>query len=82
MADAARWYEQKRKGLGAEFLAEVKRSASLAADHPLQYPCFHKDIRRIPLKRFPYFIYFQSAKSRLLVLAVLHVRRDPDAVLP
>jgi len=36
IADAARWYEQKRRGLGTEFLAEVKRSVSLAAQHPLQ----------------------------------------------
>jgi plasmid stabilization system protein ParE len=80
VAEAARWYEQKRQGLGAEFLAEVKQRVSLAAQHPLQYPCFHKDVRRIPLKRFPYFVYFRPESSRLLVIAVLHARRDPTRI--
>ncbi|NGZ86096.1 type II toxin-antitoxin system RelE/ParE family toxin [Duganella aceris] len=82
IADAARWYEQKRKGLGSEFLAEVKRRTSLAATHPLQCPYFHKDIRRIPLKRFPYLIYFRLSADRLLVVAVLHVRRNQASVVP
>jgi plasmid stabilization system protein ParE len=80
VAEAARWYEQKRQGLGAEFLAEVKQRVSLAAQHPLQYPCFHKDVRGIPLKRFPYFVYFRPESSRLLVIAVLHARRDPTRI--
>lgn len=81
VADAARWYEQQRKGLGAEFLAELKLRVSHAAQHPLQYPCVHKDSRRIPLKRFPYFVYFRSEPGRLRVFAVLHARRDSKKLL-
>ncbi|NVD70244.1 type II toxin-antitoxin system RelE/ParE family toxin [Duganella sp. BJB488] len=81
VAEAARWYEQKPQGLGTEFLAELKQRVSLAARHPLQYPCVHKDARRIPLKRFPYFVYFRLEPSRLLVFAVLHARRDASKLL-
>lgn len=82
IADAARWYEQKRQGLGSEFLAAVKDRTSLAAAHPFQYPCFHKDLRRISLRRFPYFVYFRPEAARLLVVSVLHVRRNQAATLP
>ncbi len=81
VADAAHWYENKRQGLGAEFLAELKQRVSLAAQHPLQYPCVHQDARRIPLKRFPYFVYFRLEPGRLLVFAVLHARRDAAKLL-
>ena len=82
VADAARWYEQKRQGLGLEFLAEVKQRVSLAAKNPLRYPLIYKDVRRIPLKRFPYLIHFRAEPSRVLVLAVLHARRNPALLVP
>lgn len=34
---AARWYEQQRKGLGRELVAEIDRALERVADNPLMY---------------------------------------------
>lgn len=39
ITDAAIWYENQKKGLGHEFLAEVDSAISSAAENPFRYPC-------------------------------------------
>ena len=75
--DAALWYEERRSGLGAEFRAEVDAAVALAAEQPLRFPRKHKDIRCGRVRRFPYSVFFLQEESRIVVLAVFHVRRDP-----
>ena len=75
--DAAVWYEERRSGLSAEFRAEVDAAVALAAEQPLRFPRKHKDIRCVRVRRFPYSVFFLQEESRIVVLAVFHVRRDP-----
>lgn len=82
VVDAVQWYEGQRAGLGAKFYAEVTRVVTMAAAHPLRYPCVQSDLRRISLRRFPYSVYFRSDPARLVVLAVFHARRNPSRLTP
>lgn len=75
--EASAWYEERQLGLAAKFMAEIERCVSLASEHPFQYAIVHKDIRCIVANRFPYSVYFRVEKSRIVVLAVFHSRRDP-----
>jgi toxin ParE1/3/4 len=75
--DAALWYEERRVGLGSRFRDEVDAAVRLAAEHPLRFPRKHKDIRNVRIRRFPYSVFFIPEASRIVVLAVFHVRRDP-----
>jgi toxin ParE1/3/4 len=75
--DAAVWYEQRRLGLGAQFRAEVDAAVLLAAEQPVRFPRKHKGIRCVRVRRFPYSVFFLQEESRIVVLAVFHVRRDP-----
>ena len=75
--EASTWYENKRRGLGLEFVAEIDRCISLASERPLQFSVIHDGIRRVVAKRFPYSIYFRSEQRRIIVLAVFHGRRSP-----
>lgn len=75
--EASAWYEDKRKGLGLEFVAEIERCILLASEDPLQFALVHKNIRRVVASRFPYSVYFHTEDRRLVVLAVFHGRRDP-----
>ena len=56
---AALWYERQRAGLGREFLDEALTAFPLLVEHPLKYPLVHRDIRRAPMARFPYGLYFR-----------------------
>jgi toxin ParE1/3/4 len=75
--DATLWYEERRRGLGAEFVAEVDRAIESIAQNPSRFPVIHRDLRCIRVRRFPYSVFFRVEPARVVVLAVFHVRRNP-----
>lgn len=75
--EASSWYESKRSGLALEFMAEIERCVSLAAESPFQFATVREDIRRVVARRFPYSVYFRAEENRIVVLAVFHSKRDP-----
>ncbi len=77
--DAAVWYDERRPGLGEEFIHEIEQAVAQAAAAPSRYPIVLRDIRRTVTRRFPYSIYFRMRGDALIVLAVFHGRRNPLA---
>jgi putative addiction module component (TIGR02574 family) len=78
LAEAFHWYETRRAGLGSEFLQSVRLTLSLIERNPAIYPIAVDDIRKAPLKRFPYITYYVVTDDQISVLAVMHGRRDPQ----
>ncbi|WP_368070359.1 type II toxin-antitoxin system RelE/ParE family toxin, partial [Nitriliruptor sp.] len=79
---AVRWYEQRRPGLGAEFLARVDELTSAIQRWPhigTTIPGLGDDhrARRTPVPRFPYHVVYVIGRHELRILAVAHDRRDP-----
>ncbi len=74
---AALWYEERQAGLGAQFVSEIDRVIDLASNYPERFPTQHSGIRRAQARRFPYSVFFHLEAARVVVLAVLHARRDP-----
>lgn len=77
LAEAFRWYEARRAGLGHELIDEADRAFAMIAENPLRPRAMHRDSRRVPLRRFPYVVLYVSRGDRVFVLGVLHERRDP-----
>lgn len=71
------WYEQRKAGLGGEFLDEVQRVLAEITANPARYGFADGDIREGLLHRFPYAIYYRVLADRIRVLAVFHAARDP-----
>lgn len=71
------WYENERPGLGLEFLGELRAAYNRIAGGPFGYRDVRSGIRRALLKRFPYAVYFTIDGDVVVVVAVLHVSRDP-----
>jgi toxin ParE1/3/4 len=71
------WYEHERPGLGREFLSELRATYDRIAQWPLTYQHLRSGIRRALLRRFPYAVYFAVEDDAVVVVAVLHVARDP-----
>jgi plasmid stabilization system protein ParE len=71
------WYEERRAGLGEEFLAAVDSLLGEIVAHPTTYPVIHRDARRALLRRFPYAVFFRTYGETVVVLACMHGRRDP-----
>jgi len=80
IAEARRWYDGKRMGLGREFRAAVRVVVeSLVKEHPDSFPRVHGEVRRALVTRFPYAIYYQRLDAGTLeIIACLHTRRRPE----
>jgi len=75
--EAYAWYEDQSKGLGADFILCVDAALSLIQRSPELYAQVHKNIRRALTRRFPYGIFYIAEVDKIIVLAVLHVKRNP-----
>jgi plasmid stabilization system protein ParE len=78
ISEAARRYEQERPGLGARFLSELGEFLDRIAATPAQFPTVEEGIRRCALSHFPYAIYFSIEEPDIVVMAVMHRRRNPE----
>ena len=78
MAHAASYYEAQRKDLGKRFLAEVQDALNRIRINPLLYPTVDGDVRRARTRTFPYGILFRVMRDQLVIVAVMHLHRDPD----
>lgn len=77
LAAAASWYEQRRGGLGHDFLDEALSMFRDIAEQPLSYPVVHRETRRALMRRFPFGIYFRLEQAQIVVVAVIHASRHP-----
>jgi plasmid stabilization system protein ParE len=75
---AAQWYESERQGLAARFLTDLDRTFTRIQERPIQFPAIADGIRRPLLHTFPYAVYFQAMDQVVAVIAVLHMRRNPN----
>lgn len=62
--EAAARYERERQNLGVEFVAEIERCVTAAAERPMTYSAIYKDVRRVVAKRFPFSIYYRAGLYR------------------
>ncbi len=79
MAETVDYYNAQRPGLGTEFAAEVGDALGRIAAFPTAWPIFSERARRYVLNRFPFGVLYQVRHDGILVLAVMHLRRDPRA---
>jgi plasmid stabilization system protein ParE len=82
LLEAAEWYQARRPGLEAEFLAEADRVLPLIGSSPTAFPRLldlpaDLVIRRALLPRFPYAVIFMDLGEHIRVLAVAHAKRRP-----
>jgi plasmid stabilization system protein ParE len=79
MIDAAVWYENQQKNLGGRFLATVQDGLNRIKINPLLFAIAEGRARQCILHTFPFSIIFEIHETTLIVLAVMHHRRDPDS---
>lgn len=78
LQEAFDYYQACRSGLGHEFLMCVEAVLDSIQRNPLQYPQIHKNILRNFVHRFPFGIYYLIKQDANIVIAILHVRRNPN----
>jgi toxin ParE1/3/4 len=71
------WYslhnETAFKKFDHAFEVELKSILS----NPHQFQIIHKTIRRAILKKFPYSIFYRIIDDKVIILSVIHHKRNP-----
>jgi toxin ParE1/3/4 len=77
----AAWYENRREGLGGEFLDRVDEAIQRIEMNPEGYAPAYKDLRRAVLRQFTdWALWFEVRPDNSLVIACLSGRRHPVLV--
>jgi len=76
--DAINYYEKKEKNLGYDFSLEIYSTIERILAHPSAWPILEDDIRRSLVNRFPYGVLYTQMDKEIIIIAVMHLNRDPD----
>ncbi len=78
VAEAYRWYEERRAGLGEEFFKVVDDAFAVIERSPETFPRIYKDLRRVLTKRFPFAVFYVVSPEVISIVAILHQASDPE----
>jgi len=79
LAEAVGYYEQRKPGLGQDFLAVVERAVLQIQRNPqLGAPYKSTKFRHCVVRRFPYVVFYVDLDEAMWVIAVAHAKRRPD----
>jgi toxin ParE1/3/4 len=76
--EAITYYEDREEGLGYDFSIEVLAAIRNIVTYPTAWPVIEEDIRRCLVNRFPYGVLYSIEQDKIFILAVMHLRRNPD----
>ena len=79
LAEAVRWYEDRRPGWGRRLFDAVVQAATVIESYPdagSPRPG-HKAARQLKVRGFPYVIAYRIRPQDLYVVAVAHTSRRP-----
>lgn len=76
--EAYSWYEERRPGLGEDFLSCMEACVQVIIRTPEIYAKIHEEYRRALLRRFPYAVFYEYSDGRVIVYSVFHTARDPQ----
>lgn len=71
------WYEKQQPGLGKAFVSELEQIIQKIELNPKMYAIALNQVRRVLCRRFPYSLYFLISDDDIVIIGVLHQRRNP-----
>jgi toxin ParE1/3/4 len=75
--DATRYYAARSAGLADRFIECIEAALSHIVDAPERWRVLEGDIRRYVVRIFPYVILYSIEPEYVLILAVMHCKREP-----
>ena len=75
---AVQWHESNKPGLGTEFRQEIEAAISRILADPESFVHVESDVQFVSVHRFPYGIFYRSRPERIVIVAVMHLHREPD----
>jgi plasmid stabilization system protein ParE len=78
LQSAVDYYDAINPELGDAFLDEVERVLARIVKFPEAWPQLSLNTRRCRTVGFPYGIVYHVRADRILIVAVMHLQRQPD----
>ena len=78
LAEATAYYNSQESDLGSQFVEEVRRTLERILQFPQAWSPVSKRTRRCRTNKFPYGIIYQVRNDVLLIIAVMHLHREPE----
>jgi plasmid stabilization system protein ParE len=73
-------YENYQEGRGEVFMHHLDAAFTLLRQNPEMAPPYAGSYRRMLVRDFPYGIFYSVQPSRLVVVAVMDLRQDPETI--
>lgn len=77
LSEAIQYYENVEPGLGQDFAVEVYSAVQRAITYPNAWMVLEGEVRRSLVRRFPYGVLYSEEGDGILIVAVMHLHRDP-----
>jgi toxin ParE1/3/4 len=75
LREAVKYYEEKRSGLGLDFVREVETSIESLKRFPERWSIRPDGTRRYLIHRFPYIVVYVFENDRVWIIAFAHCKR-------
>ena len=75
-----RWYrdEQDAPDAALAFQAELRMAVEQIAAAPGRWPVLVDDLRKRPLRKYPYRVVYRHRGSEVLIVAIMHEKQYPS----
>lgn len=81
IAEAVKYYEERRPSAGVKFWIEFKVLAKRLRNFPELYSPFGKrGIRKAPMQGYPHTVYYRIAGEELRILGVVDGAMNPETI--
>ena len=78
LEEASAYYASLNKKLGEDFVEEVANAITRITSFPEAWPRLSANTRRCRVNRFPYGLIYTRTASEVLIVAVMHLHREPN----
>jgi toxin ParE1/3/4 len=81
LAEAFLWYESQKENLGDEFVSNVFEKINFISERPYSFSIYHDEYRKVPVKKFPYYIFYKIKSDFISIVGIWHTSRDPANIM-
>ena len=72
------YYESKQAGLGRDLIRRVRDALQRIRTSPSSFAVDRHHVRRCPVERFPFSIYYRDNPDLVWIVALAHHARRPN----
>ncbi len=76
--DAVDFYESRQPGLGRKLFNDIQTVIRQICENPLAWEKLDGQTHRCLANRFPYAVLYRVKSDHIRIIAIMHLRRNPD----